>query len=65
MIMTNDSCLECIHSVFKPLELEAEFKGLNILSSALGSVRADTGWCRENDLFVVSRHQCEKYFKKI
>ena len=27
-------------------------KGLNILSSALGSVRADTGWCKEKDLFV-------------
>lgn len=58
--MIKETCIDCLNFIHKPLALEAEFKGLNILSSALGSVRADTGWCKENDLFVVSTHQCEK-----
>jgi len=29
--------------------------GLNILSSAYGSVRADTGLCQRHDVFVTAR----------
>ncbi|MBF0470899.1 MAG: hypothetical protein HQL48_05935 [Gammaproteobacteria bacterium] len=58
---TDPRCADCSGFVDQPLQLESEFPGLNILSSALGSVRADSGWCRLRDLIVVSRHSCDQF----
>jgi len=37
-----------------PAALERALPGLNILSSAYGSVRADTGLCERHEHFVTS-----------
>ena len=55
------SCGGCRHFVSAAAELERELAGLNILSSAYGSVRADTGLCRLKDLFCVPAHGCERW----
>ncbi|CCQ72512.1 conserved protein of unknown function [Magnetospira sp. QH-2] len=55
------ACGNCRSFIDDPTLLEREIGGLNILSSAHGSVRADTGWCRHHDRFRVSRDQCEDF----
>ncbi len=60
--MTDDaSCGTCRHFIGQALALEREITGLGILSSALGSVRADTGWCRERDVFRTPDHTCSDW----
>jgi hypothetical protein len=56
-----ESCENCQHFVGDPLALEKELPGLNILSSALGSVRGETGWCRLKDVFFLLSHHCVQY----
>ncbi|MBF0255576.1 MAG: hypothetical protein HQL47_03765 [Gammaproteobacteria bacterium] len=58
---TAPRCGNCGHFVGEALALEREFAGLNILSSALGSVRADSGWCRLLDRIQVARQGCEQH----
>ena len=48
-------CAECRFFTGAPAALERAIPGLNILSSAYGSVRADTGLCRRHDTFVTAR----------
>jgi hypothetical protein len=55
------NCGGCQHFVAAALALEREVFGLNIVSSALGSVRADTGLCRRKDFFCVSGHHCGEW----
>ena len=45
-------CGGCRHYTGEPHALEAAIPGLNILSSAYGSVRADTGLCGRHESFV-------------
>ena len=52
------TCGGCRHYVSAAADLEREVAGLKILSSAYGSVRADTGLCRLKDLFCVPAHGC-------
>jgi hypothetical protein len=54
-------CGNCGHFVGEALALEREFVGFNILSSAFGSVRADSGWCRLQDLVRLARDGCQQY----
>ena len=45
-------CGACRFMIGAPAALERAVPGLNILSSAYGSVRAGTGLCRAHDSFV-------------
>ncbi|MBF0252103.1 MAG: hypothetical protein HQL35_15925 [Alphaproteobacteria bacterium] len=54
-------CGHCRHFIDDPQDLEAEVEGLKILSSAFGSVRADTGWCKRWDRFCTARTTCDAY----
>jgi len=54
-------CLQCEYFVIDPKELETLIPGLNIVSSAYGSVRADTAYCRFNDVFLISTLACEGF----
>jgi hypothetical protein len=56
--MTQGSCGGCRHFVAGAADLEREVPGLKILSSAFGSVRAETGLCRLRDFFCVPGHGC-------
>jgi hypothetical protein len=48
------TCMACRFFTGAPAELERAIPGLNILSSAYGSVRADTGLCERNDFFTTA-----------
>jgi hypothetical protein len=54
----SQTCGGCEHFVAAADELEREVAGLKILSSAYGSVRANTGLCRLHDIFCVPEHGC-------
>lgn len=58
---TQGRCATCRHFTADARDLERAVPGLNILSSALGSVRADTGLCRLHDLFCVPDHGCAEW----
>lgn len=55
------SCRDCQHFVIDPAELEHAIPGLNILSSAYGSVRADTALCRRHDRFITPMPACADF----
>jgi len=48
-------CGVCRFFTGAPAALERAVPGLNALSSAYGSVRADTGLCERHDVFVTAR----------
>ena len=54
-------CRHCLFFVTDPLALEQELPGLRILSSAFGSVRGDTGLCREQQVMTVGRASCGRF----
>jgi hypothetical protein len=47
-------CGVCRFFTGTPAALERAVPGLNILSSAYGSVRGDTGLCEQHDSFVTA-----------
>jgi hypothetical protein len=47
-------CAACRFFIGTPAALERAIAGLNILSSAYGSVRGDTGLCDRHDLFTTA-----------
>ena len=51
-------CGHCPHYLGEPAALESALPGLNILSSAFGSVRDETGLCRRFEVFVVRTAAC-------
>lgn len=55
------SCGECAHFADDPAALEQAIPGLNILSSAFGSVRDETGLCRRRDAFVTPVYCCQDF----
>jgi hypothetical protein len=57
----NISCRQCAHFVTDPGELETIIPGLNIVSSAYGSVRADTAYCKSRDIFLTSIIICPAF----
>ena len=59
--MNTSQCQDCRHSVMSPDDLEAVVPGLNILSSAYGSVRGETGLCRLHDEFVTAGSTCAEF----
>ena len=52
------TCRQCRHFVAEPEGLEALIPGLNIVSSAYGSVRADTAYCGFKDIFLLPAAAC-------
>ena len=59
--MSQGYCGGCRHFVAAAADFEREVPGLKILSSAYGSVRAETGLCRLHDFFCVPDHGCEDW----
>ena len=59
--MPQGFCGQCRHFVNKPGDFEHEVPGLKILSSAYGSVRAETGLCQQRDFFCVPDHGCAEW----
>ena len=57
-------CKDCRHLVIHPDQLEQAIPGLNILSSAYGSVRAETGLCLQHDKFTTARSSCADFLSK-
>jgi hypothetical protein len=53
-----DECIDCGFFRNDPVVIETAFPGLNSLSSAYSSVRAESGICDRLDLFVSSRYNC-------
>ncbi len=47
-----EQCGRCRFFIGRPSALEAAIPGLNILSSAYGSVRGTTGLCSRHDSFT-------------
>lgn len=54
MGVAQSRCGACRFFTGTPAALERAVPGLNILSSAYGSVRGDTGLCERHDSFVTS-----------
>ena len=58
------SCMECRFFVYQPAELELALPGLNILSSAYGSVRGHTGLCEQREVFLTAEPACSQFQPK-
>jgi hypothetical protein len=60
-----ERCGACRFFAGTPAALERAIPGLNILSSAYGSVRADTGLCERHESFVTSATAaCAQFVKR-
>jgi len=57
-------CGACRFFTGTPAALEQAVPGLNILSSAYGSVRADTGLCERHAVFTTARTAACPQFDK-
>ena len=55
------ACARCRSFVADAAALERAVPGLNILSSAYGSVRAHTGLCERHGTFVTARQRCAEF----
>jgi hypothetical protein len=51
-------CIDCRFFQNSPVMIETAFPGLNSLSSAYSSVRAESGICDRHELFISSRYSC-------
>ena len=51
-------CINCGFFQNNPAMIEKAFPGLNSLSSAYSSVRAESGICERLELFISSRYGC-------
>jgi hypothetical protein len=55
-------CAACRFFTGAPAAVERAIPGLSILSSAYGSVRADTGLCERHGVFTTARRaSCPQY----
>ena len=54
-------CISCRFFANDPALIEATFPGLNVLSSAYGSVRSDAGICSRHDFFLSSWQRCRDF----
>jgi hypothetical protein len=62
--MTIRTCRECHFFTSEPGELERALPGLNVLSSAYGSVRADTAICEHRCIFITPAPACPDFLCK-
>lgn len=58
----SEKCLGCRFFDNNPVSIERGFPGLNSLSSAYASVRAESGICSRLDRFISSNYGCT-YFE--
>ncbi len=58
------TCSACRFFTGAPAALERALPGVNILSSAYGSVRADTGLCERHAVFTTARTAACPQFDK-
>lgn len=58
------SCGECANFDNEPVMLEHAIPGLNILSSAFGSVLDETGLCHRRDAFVTPVYCCREFQRR-
>ncbi|MGN7612232.1 hypothetical protein ACQZV8_09130 [Magnetococcales bacterium HHB-1] len=58
-------CKTCTYFINHPHALEQALPGFSALSSARGSVRADTGLCQLKETFYVARDSCTDYQNKM
>ncbi len=61
---TTRTCRECAFFTSAPSELERAIPGVNILSSAYGSVRADTAICEHRGIFVTPASGCADFVQR-
>ncbi len=54
-------CLSCRFFENDPAQIEEIFPGLNVLTSAYASVRADAGICCRHDLFLSPWKTCRDF----
>lgn len=54
-------CANCRFFDNDPARIEASIAGLNVLSSAYASVRADAGICSRHELFVATWRRCKNF----
>ncbi len=59
--MICSTCQDCRHLIIQPDRLEQAIPGLNILSSAYGCVRGETGLCQRHDKFTTARSTCPDF----
>ena len=59
--VTTAACRNCMFFNGEPASIEAAFPGLNSLSSAYSSVRADAGICNRHGLFVSPSKGCKDF----
>jgi hypothetical protein len=55
------TCRDCSLFVHDSRDLERALPGLNILSSAFGSVRADTGLCKASETLITPHLACADF----
>ena len=60
-VQAKGMCGVCRHFADDPAELERAVPGLNILSSAFGSVRDETGLCALREAFVTPSGGCADF----
>ncbi len=58
------TCHDCRLFVFRAQDLERALPGMNILSSGLGSVRADTGLCAASETLITPQPACPHFRAK-
>ena len=62
--MSGRTCRECRFLLTDPGELERALPGVNILSSAYGSVRAGTAICVQRGIFITPAPACADFAGK-
>jgi len=62
--MATATCRECRFFSCAPGALERAVPGVNILSSAYGSVRADTAICEHRGVFITPAPACSDFQPK-
>jgi hypothetical protein len=58
------TCRECHFFTSEPRDLERAVPGVNVLSSAYGSVRADTAICEHRGIFITPAPACPDFLYK-
>jgi hypothetical protein len=62
--MRESTCRDCKFFIVEPRQLEEAIPGLRILSSAFGSVRADTALCDYDGVFITAMPACRHFHPK-
>lgn len=61
VVRSGDTCSGCIHFMTDPDQVECQFGGLAILSSAYASVHGDDGLCLQHNRMINGRCRCDAF----